>query len=133
MGDVERVEISEVRIPYRDIDMHGRVHNSAAIAYAEAAVAHFWRYRPPLDDEPLFNTVKIECRFYEQMQLDDLVRLTVRVDKIGGKSVGFNVVMDRGNRMVAEIDFVWTAIDPESAAPVPLPETLRDWLYQYLP
>lgn len=133
MDDVERVEVTEVVIPFRDIDMNGRMRTSASIEHAEIAIGHFWRYRPPLEDEPVFAPLKIECRFYEPIRLDDKLRLTVRVDKIGGKSVGFNVVFERGNRTVAEIDFIWGATDRETGEPVPLPEDVRDWLYQYLP
>lgn len=133
MDDVERVEVTEVVIPFRDIDMNGRMRTSASIEHAEIAIGYFWRYRPPLEDEPVFAPLKIECRFYEPIRLDDKLRLTVRVDKIGGKSVGFNVVFERGNRTVAEIDFIWGATDRETGEPVPLPEDIRDWLYQYLP
>lgn len=133
MDDMERVEVTEVVIPFRDIDMHGRIRTAACIDHAETAISHFWRFRPPFEDEPVFTPVKIECRFYQPLRLDDKVRLTVRVDKIGGKSVGFNVVFDRGNATVGEIDFIWTATDRESGEPVALPEEIRDWLYQYLP
>lgn len=133
MNDIERVEVTEVRIPFRDIDMHGRIRSAACIDHAEMAIGHFWRYRPPLEDEPLFTPIKIECRFYQPLRLDDKVKLTVRVDKIGGKSVGFNVVFDRGATTAAEIDFIWVASDRDSGEPVPLPVDIRDWLYQYLP
>lgn len=133
MDDVERVEVSEFRIPYRDIDMEGRMRASAYVDHAETALSHFWRYRPPLEDEPLYVTSKVECRLHDPLRVDDLVRLTVRIDKIGGKSIGFNVTIERGNSVVAEIELVRTATDRDTGDPVSLPEDTRDWLYGYLP
>jgi Predicted thioesterase len=132
MDDVERVETSEVRIPYRDIDPDGRMRAAAYVDHAETALAHFWRYRPPLEDEPLFVTSKVECRLFHPLRLDDLVRMTVRIDKIGGKSIGFNVVMEKGGDTAAEVELVRTALDRETGEPVALPEDTRDWLYSYL-
>lgn len=132
MDDLERVEVTEIRVPYRDIDMAGRLHNAAYLAYAETALSHFWRYRPPLEGEPHFHATKIELRLHEPLQLDDKARLTVTIDKIGGKSIGFNVLIEKDKAPCAEIEVIWAACDPESGDPVGLPEDIRDWLYGYL-
>ena len=133
MDDVERAEVTEIRIPFRDIDMFGKLHTAAYISHAETALGHFWRYRPPLEDEPDFTPTKIECRFFRPLRLDDLAKLTVQIDKIGGKSIGFSVLVETGNTVSAEIDMVWTATDRDSGETVALPEDIRDWLYRYLP
>lgn len=132
MNDVERVETSEVRIPYRDIDPDGRMRAAAYVDHAETALAHFWRYRPPLEDEPLFVTSKVECRLFHPLRLDDLVHMNVSIDKIGGKSIGFNIVIKRETDIVAEVELVRTALSRETGEPVALPEDTRDWLYGYL-
>ncbi|GEO84117.1 MULTISPECIES: acyl-CoA thioesterase [Alphaproteobacteria] len=132
MDDVERVEVTDIRVPYRDIDMNGQLHNSAYLAYAESALSHFWRYRPPLEDEPHFQASKIEIRLHEPLHLDDTARLTVTIDKIGGKSIGFNVAIEKDNVLSAEVEMVWASTDPETGDPVGLPEDIRDWLYGYL-
>lgn len=133
MDDIENAEVSEVIIPFRDMDMHGRVRTGACIDHAEAAMEQFWRFRPVIENEPLFAPAKVECRFYQPLKLNDRIRLTVRVAKIGGKSVGFNVMFDRDNTTTGEIDFIWTATDRDTGEAVGLPEEIRDWLYQYLP
>ncbi|MBO3759131.1 thioesterase family protein [Ciceribacter sp. L1K22] len=132
MEDVERVETSEVRIPYRDIDPDGRMRAAAYVDHAEMALAHFWRYRPPLEDEPLFVTSKVECRIFQPLCLDDKVRMVVTIDKIGGKSIGFNVSMERGSTTAAEVELVRTAVERDGGEPTGLPEDTRDWLYSYL-
>lgn len=133
MKNSERVDVLDIRIPFRDIDMAGVMHNAAYITHAEAALAHFWRHRPQMEGEPLFSASRIECRLHQPLQLDDVARFTVRIDKIGGKSIGFNISVDKSKRQMAEIEMIWTAHDPETAAPIALPEDIRDWLYQYLP
>ncbi|MGF0537038.1 acyl-CoA thioesterase [Agrobacterium sp. ES01] len=132
MNDDQRVEVTELRVPYRDIDMNGLMRASAYVDHAETALAHFWRYRPPLEDEPVYVTSKLECRLYEPLRLDDALRLTVRIDKIGGKSIGFNIMIERGNSVVAEVELTRAATGVEAGEPVPLPEDTRDWLYGHL-
>ena len=132
MSEAVRVEVTEVRVPFRDIDMYGKLHTAAYISHAEGALGHFWGYRPALEEEPLFMVTKIECRFFRALRLGDLARFTVQIDKIGGKSVGFNVLIETGNAVSAEIEMVWTATERETGEPVALPEEIRDWLYRYL-
>ncbi|MDI7861449.1 hypothetical protein MRS76_05735 [Rhizobiaceae bacterium n13] len=132
MKDIERIEVMEARIPSRDIGMDGRMQTPAYFYYAEAALAHFWRYRPPLEDEPAFEVKKAECVYHDSLYLDDVARFTVRINKIGVKSVGANVAVEAADRLCAEIELIWTSVDRESREAVPLPEDIRDWLYQFL-
>ncbi len=39
MDGRERENVTEIRIPFRDIDMHGHMHNAAYYAHAEAALS----------------------------------------------------------------------------------------------
>lgn len=133
MDEMERVEVSALVVAYRDIGPTGEMQASAYVIHAEDAVRHFWRYRPPLEDEPHYSPTKFEVRLHQPLRLEDQVRLTVQVDKIGGKSVGFEVQLEKDGQTVAEIDITWTARDGESGEPVALPEDIRDWLYRYVP
>lgn len=132
MNDIVRVEVMEVRIPYRDIGMDGRMQTPAYFYHAEAVLAHFWRYRPPLEDEPAFAVKKAECVYHDSLFLDDLARFTVRINKIGGKSIGINITVEAADRLCAEIELIWVAIDRDTGEAVALPEDIRDWLYQFL-
>ena len=123
----------EIRIPYRDIDATGAMHASAYIVHAETAIRAFWRYRPVIDDEPLFSVRKFECICHRVPRADEIVQFSVRVEKIGGRTVGFAVAADIGNEQLADIEIAWTALDRETREPTALPEDIRDWLYQFLP
>ncbi|CAH0339802.1 thioesterase family protein [Rhizobium sp. CECT 9324] len=132
MNEIERVEVSQLTIPYRDIGMSGEMQAAAYVTHAEAALTHFWRYRPPLEDEPHFAVSKLELRLFFPLRFEDKVTLTVKIDKIGGKSLGFEVMFDKNGQAAAEVDVIWTARDPDTNEPVALPEDTRDWLYRYL-
>ena len=129
-GDFDRIDI---RIPYRDIDMLGTMHPHAFIAHAETAIRAFWRHRPQMQDEPVFSMRKFECLCHRLPVADDLVSFSVRVEKIGGRTVGFAVAANIGDTPVADIDITWTAVDPLTGEPSILPEETRDWLYGFLP
>ena len=133
MDEIERLEVSTLAVAYRDIGATGEMQAAAYLIHAEEAVRHFWRYRPPLEAEPLYHPSKFEVRLHRPLRFADEVRMIDQVDKIGGKSVGFEVQMEKHAQTVAEIDITWTARDPESGEPVALPEDIRDWLYRYVP
>nr|WP_304656071.1 thioesterase family protein [Neorhizobium galegae] len=128
----ESVKSQEFRVPFRDVDMNGEMFRSSYVVRAEEAVTEFWRRRKPQKDDPFFRIGKITCTFHSALKLGDVVHTHIGVSKIGGKSAGFLVHMLRDNEAVAEAEIVWMTCDPESREPVPLPEDLRDWLYQFL-
>nr|WP_272211875.1 thioesterase family protein [Marinicella sp. W31]MDC2877765.1 thioesterase family protein [Marinicella sp. W31] len=130
--DDRHPEQTELRVPYRDIDMHGRMHTAAYIEHAEEALARFWRYRPEVKNEPSYVVRKVGCTYYRGLRNDELARLIVRAAKIGGKSIGFNVAVQAGNEIAADVELLWTAVNKDSGEPAPLPEATRDWLYSFL-
>ena len=125
-------ERTELRVPYRDIDMHGRMHTAAYIEHAEEALARFWQYRPEVENEPAYVVRKVGCTYYRGLRNGELAELTVRAAKIGGKSIGFNVAVQAGNEIAAEVELLWSAVHRDSGEPAPLPEETRDWLYSFL-
>lgn len=125
-------ERMELRVPYRDIDMHGRMRTAAYIDHAEEALARFWRFRPEVSNEPAYVVRKVSCTFYRGLKNEEVADLVVRAAKIGGKSIGFNVAVQSGNGIAAEVEILWTAVHPSSGEPAPLPEATRDWLYSYV-
>jgi acyl-CoA thioester hydrolase len=129
----ERNDVMETVVALRDAGVTGRINNSALLALSEEALARFWQSRPSADSEPDFRPTKFECRLYEALKPGDMLRFTTAVDKIGGKSAGFAIAVDCNKTRAADLEIHWTAVNPQTAEPVALPEALRDWLYQYLP
>ncbi|MGO7624147.1 acyl-CoA thioesterase, partial [Rhizobium ruizarguesonis] len=54
MSQSKRHDVAEIRVPFRDVDMTGRMFLASYISYAESVLASFWSSRPDVDDEPLY-------------------------------------------------------------------------------
>ncbi|QND49749.1 acyl-CoA thioesterase [Rhizobium lusitanum] len=132
MTSAERSDVVEIRVPPRDVDRHGRMFIASYISQAETALSNFWRTRPLVDNEPAYITTKASCSLHRALRHDDLARFSVRVSKIGGKSIGFKITVETGGELAAEVEIFWLAVRGEKHDPVPLPEDTRDWLYKYL-
>ena len=132
MEQAADITVSEVRIPFRDIDMHGHMHNAAYYAHAEAAVASLWRHRPEGGSDPVYFVRKSGCTFHRGLRLDDTARLRVSVTRIGATSLTFTVAITAEGAPVADLEIVWVAVDPASRQPVNVPQPVRDWLKSFL-
>lgn len=133
MEQTADITVSEVRIPFRDIDMHGHMHNAAYYAHAEAAVASLWRHRPEGDgNDPVYFVRKSGCTFHRGLRLDDLARFKVSVTRIGATSLSFAVAISSEGAAVADLEIVWVAVDPSTRQPVNVPQPVRDWLKSFL-
>lgn len=133
--DVEQaadITASDIRIPFRDIDMHGHMHNAAYYAHAEAAVAALWRHRPQGPEDPVYFVRKSACTFHYGLKLDDIAQFKVAVTRIGATSLTFTVAISSEGRPVADLEIVWVAVDPASRQPVNVPQPVRDWLKSFL-
>ncbi|HEV7245832.1 MAG TPA: thioesterase family protein [Shinella sp.] len=132
MEQTADITVSEVRIPFRDIDMHGHMHNAAYYAHAEAAVASLWRHRPEGGNGPVYFVRKSGCTFHRGLRLDDLARFKVSVTRIGATSLSFAVAISSDGAAVADLEIVWVAVDPATRQPVNVPQPMRDWLKSFL-
>lgn len=132
MEQAADITVSEIRIPFRDIDMHGHMHNAAYYAHTEAAVAGLWRHRPEGPNDPVYFVRKSGCTFHRGLKLDDLARFRVSVSRIGATSLTFAVGISAEGARVADLEIVWVAVDPASRQPVNVPQAVRDWLKSFL-
>lgn len=132
MEQTADITVSEVRIPFRDIDMHGHMHNAAYYAHAEAAVATLWRHRPEGEKDPVYFVRKSACTFHRGLTLDAAARFQVSVTRIGATSLSFAVAIVSQEAAVADLEIVWVAVDPATRQPVNVPQPVRDWLKSFL-
>ncbi len=119
-------------MPFRDVDMNGKMFLASYISYAESVIASFWSARPDVDDEPVYSASKISCMLHRPLHHDEPVIFTAAIDKIGVRSIGFLVSIDTGEERAAEVEIIWQARSREDDLPAPLPEETRDWLYRFL-
>lgn len=131
MDGRELENVTEIRIPFRDIDMHGHMHNAAYYAHAEAALSSLWRHRPHVVNEPSYLVRRSACVYHRSLRYDEPARLTVNVTKVGGSSISFVVKVEARGQLAAEVEVVWVAVDPQRHTPLPLPTATREWLAAY--
>lgn len=132
MSQSKRPDVTEIRVPFRDVDMNGRMFLASYISYAESVLASFWSSRPDVDDEPVYSPSKVSCMLHRPLHYDEPVIFTATVDKIGMHSIGFLVSIDTGEERAAEVEIIWQARTREDQSPASLPEETRDWLYRFL-
>ncbi|ARO28959.1 MULTISPECIES: thioesterase family protein [Rhizobium] len=132
MSESKRPGVTEIRVPFRDVDMNGKMFLASYISYAESVIASFWSARPDVDDEPLYSASKISCMLHRPLHHDEPAIFTAAIDKIGVRSIGFLVSIDTGEERAAEVEIIWQARNREDEQPASLPEETRDWLYGFL-
>jgi acyl-CoA thioester hydrolase len=76
-------------VRFRDLDPMGHVHHSVALMYFEDARAAYWREVAGRLTVPEIDYVigEVRVRYHERILYPDVVRVGVRVSRIGGKSV----------------------------------------------
>jgi len=132
MNKSKRPGVAEIHVPFRDVDMNGKMFLASYISYAESVIASFWSSRPDVDDEPVYSASKASCILHRPLHYDEPATFTAAVDKIGVRSVGFIVSVDTGEERAAEVEITWQARAREDQSPASLPEETRDWLYRFL-
>ncbi|APO66665.1 acyl-CoA thioesterase [Rhizobium mongolense] len=132
MAKSARSNGAEIRVPFRDVDMHGEMFISSYISYAESVLANFWLTRPEVEGEPIYTASKISCILHRPLHYDELMEFTTAVDKIGVRSVGFLIAVEAEGERAAEVEIIWQARNREDLSPAALPEETRDWLYTFV-
>ncbi|MFZ5965482.1 acyl-CoA thioesterase [Thalassococcus sp. BH17M4-6] len=126
-----------IAVPFRDVDMHGHMHNAAHVSHFEAAISHFLReaglsdhFRP--DGAFVFHVRKVEVLFHAPSRYDDLVQIDCPIRRLGRSSLGFAPRMtgeDGTLRATAEI--VWVCVARGEAGSATIPDNLRAALQPY--
>ncbi|MFB2530871.1 acyl-CoA thioesterase [Paracoccus sp. p3-h83] len=123
-----------VTVPFRDVDLHGHLHNATHLAYAEAAITAHLAARgmaQVIDPKgPVIFAVKAaSVVFHAPTGFGDVLHLAVRILRMGTTSLGFQVdLTGAGGDLRARADVTWVALDAGHRRPVPLPDRLRQGL-----
>ncbi|MDJ0626899.1 MAG: thioesterase family protein [Rhodobacter sp.] len=120
-----------IAVPFRDIDMHGHMHNAAHVSHFEAAISHFLRYEGLSEHfapggRYVFHVRKVEVLFHAPSRYDDLIEIECRVGRLGRSSLGFSPrMLGPEGELRATADIVWICVERQSSVPSPLPDDLR--------
>lgn len=119
-----------LRVPFRDVDAHGHLHNAAHLAWAEEAIAAHLRGRglgPVIDPAgPVIFAVKSAgVVFHAPSGYGDDLALRVTAMQPGRTSLRFRVEITAAGAPRATAEVVWVALDRATRRPVALPEGLH--------
>jgi acyl-CoA thioester hydrolase len=118
------------RVRFGDTDASGRIFYVSLLNHFDAAEAEFLRflgvgYREIQDRKVGFPRVRVECDYTGALVYDDLMRISVSVDRIGRSSftLAFDVSVEERPAARGRVTIV--CVDRQTAKSIPLPENLR--------
>ena len=126
----DRAFAASLRVPFRDVDMHGHVHNATYLSYCEAAIVEFLRanslggYFSPKGDSIVYLVRKTELLFNKPSVFEDVLHFEVMIARLGSASIGFTVNVhgedEETPRVIASI--VWVCVDVGQRRSVGIPK-----------
>lgn len=127
----------EVKVPFRDVDMHGHVHNSAYICYFEEAITHWIEANNfvsdinPMTSEYRFFIKKIDLTYHLPAHFNRQYEIKVSLQKLGNTSITIHCEMfdDRQTapQLIVEENAVWVFVD-KAGQPTTIMSPLREKL-----
>lgn len=127
----------QTTIPFRDIDMHGHMHNAAHLSHFEAGLSHFIRsagfdehFAPGGD--VMYHVRKTTVTYDVPTLYEDAVSISCGPSRVGASSITFTCAMrgDDGPRATAEI--IWVCVNRSTGKSQHIPDPLRAQLAPYI-
>lgn len=126
-----------LRVRWAEVDAQGIVFNGHYLAYFDTAVGGYWRalalpYTSTMQSlgGDLF-VRKATLDYRGSACFDDLVDVGVRCERVGNSSMLIQCAVFRGEELLVSGELVYVFAEPQSKAPMPLPQVLRDVLHDF--
>lgn len=124
--------IHELHPRFRDLDALGHVNNAVMVTFFEQARFQWWRgylQGSPFESEG-FLIARVEADYRLPILLEDLVRIELRVSRVGNTSFDCVYRVTRGSdgALFAEGKTVQVMLDFKTNRPTPLTDAARAWL-----
>jgi acyl-CoA thioester hydrolase len=124
--------IHELHPRFRDLDALGHVNNAVMVTFLEQARFQWWRgylAGRPFESEG-FLIARVEADYRLPILLEDLVRIELRVSRVGNTSFDCAYRVTRGSdgALLAEGKTVQVMLDFKTNRPAPLTDQARAWL-----
>lgn len=115
----------EIPTRWMDADAYGHVNNVEYLSYFDTAVNGWLISRGTLDprwSEQVFLVVETQCSYFEELTFPDVVHAGLRVSRLGGSSVTYEIGLFRndGQSACAQGRFVHVQVDAKTHRPVPI-------------
>ncbi len=119
---------------WTDNDVFGHVNNAAYYSYFDTAVTGWLMERGliGLSAGPMWVVAETGCRFLGEVAFPDALTVGLRLGRLGGSSVRWELAVFRGDAdaAAAEGHFVHVHVDRATRRPLALPAAVRDALLE---
>lgn len=121
-----------------DNDVHGHASSTVYYAYFDTAICRYLLLEAGADivhDRIAPFTVENACRYRRSLSFPDVVRVGLRVDRIGTSSVRYELALfgDDRDQPLADGHFVDVFVERLTHKAVPIPDAIREALQRLLP
>lgn len=118
---------------WMDNDVYGHVNNVTYYSYFDTAANDYLIREGGLDihhGAVIGLVVESNCRYFAPLEYPQTLRVGVRVDKLGSRSVtyGIAIFVEGSDTAAAQGQFVHVFVDRETRRPATIPEPLRQAL-----
>jgi acyl-CoA thioester hydrolase len=116
-----------IQVRWRDLDAFGHVNNATVASYLEMARTDAW-IRVFGDRDALaipFFVKRLEIDYLRPINLDDEVRVWLRISEIRGASFVFEYAVEAGGELAAEATTRLACVDKSTSRPVPIDREVR--------
>lgn len=115
---------------WMDNDVFGHVNNATYYSFFDTAVCSFLVGHGVLDwveGEHFMVVAESGCRYHSELAFPDLITAGLRVARLGGRSVRYEIGLFRGDADAASAEgyFVHVCVGKGDRRPAPLPEHWR--------
>ncbi|TCT06028.1 acyl-CoA thioesterase [Aquabacter spiritensis] len=115
---------------WADMDIYGHVNNVVFYSFFDTAVNEYLMSRGVLDPQTsrvIGLVVETRCIYFRSLSVPEPVSAGVRVARLGGSSVRYEIGIFQGapDTACAQGHFVHVYVDRDTRRPVPLPDDLR--------
>lgn len=115
---------------WADVDIYGHVNNVVYYSYFDTAVNEHLVAHGVLDPRtsPVIGLVaETRCTYFRSLTFPAPVRAGMRVARLGGSSVRYEIALFQGDdpRAAAQGHFVHVYVDRATQRPAPIPEAVR--------
>jgi len=115
---------------WMDNDVYGHINNVQYYSFFDTVVNGYLIAEGALDPQAsavIGLVVETKCNYFESLTFPDEIQAGLRVGRIGGSSVRYEIGLFRGDatQAAAQGHFVHVYVDRATRRPVPLPDALR--------
>ncbi len=129
---------AQYRVYYEDTDAGAVVYYANYLKFFERARTDFLRHlgisqqQIMLDDKLVFVVKRCEIDYLKGAKLDDLLDVSVMVEKIGAASLIMKQIMLNGDQIMAQLQVEIVVVDSQNFKPKKLPMLIKQALLDYI-